>query len=260
MTTSIRVRPDIVPRSADAASSVTLSRAAVPIGSTTVRPDEPSAGPSPAMIPTTRTETGSPEPNRVIWAPTSRPSAAASRSVTRATGSLTSRSGAPRTSGRSRTRGSRAGSMPRTVTGSDSIGWPGSGTRNVRRSIAGAVSATPGTPSIADSVAPDRPVSVNALTRRSARPTSEVTVRSIEASSPALTASAATSTPTPIAIPNTVSRDRAGLATRLRQAYGPRPRMARATARAGRAARSTGRRHGRRGGRARSPRGSGRRG
>ncbi len=84
--------------------------------------------------------------------------------------------------------------------------------------MAGAASAMPGTPSAAVSVAPDSPVSVNADTRSSARPTKSPTVRSIEASRPASMASAATSTPTPIAIPNSVSRLRAGLATRLRQA------------------------------------------
>ena len=151
----------------------------------------------------------------------------------RATGSLSDSSGAPRARDRSRTRDSLAGAMPSTVTGSVEAGRPAAGSRYERRSIAGAVSATPDTRSIALRVVPESPASVNAATRRSARPTSPVTVRSIEASRPASIASAATRTPTPIAMPNTVSRLRPGRAARLRQAYGSRLRMAPARAPAG---------------------------
>ena len=202
------------------------SRWAVAIGRMTVRPDEPSAGPSPARIPVTGTLSGAPAPRMDSSEPRSRPSVAARRSVTRAPVSPVAGSGSPRTTTRSRTRGSRAGSIPRTVTGSVTIGRPGAEPMNDRRSIAGAVRATPGTASSACRVASDSPVSANAATRRSARPARDATVRSIEASSPAPVARAATSTATPIAIPKIVRTLRAGRATSPRQAYGTKPRMA----------------------------------
>ena len=168
-TTSTRVMP-CRPSSAWLSPSATSSRWAVASGRTTVRPDEPRAGPSPARIPVTETLTGAPAPRIDSSEPSVRPSVAARRSVTRAPPSAVAGSGAPRTTTRSRTRGSRVGSMPRTVTGSVTIGRPGAEPMNVRRSMAGAVSATPGTASSACSVASDSPVSANAATRRSARP------------------------------------------------------------------------------------------
>ena len=112
-------------------------------------------------------------------------------------------SGVPARERRGRGRAARArGSIPSTVTGAVSTGRPAGEARNVLRSIAGAVSATPGTASSARSVAAESPVSSNAVTRRSARPTMEATVRSIDASSPASTPSAATSTATPMRDPD----------------------------------------------------------
>ena len=198
--------------------SATLSSMAVRIGRTTVRPPEPSSGPSPVSTPATVTLTGAPAPRTESVSPTSSPSVRASVSVMSAVRSASPASGLPRLSGRSRTRGSATGSMPRTVTGAASTGLPACDPRNVLRSMAGAVAAIPPTPASSARVAADRPFSSNAVRRRSARPTIEATVRSIEASRPASTPSAATSTPTPSAIPTTVSTVRARRAASARQA------------------------------------------
>ena len=97
---------------------------------------------------------------------------------------------------------------------------------NDRRSIAGAVSATPGMASSACRVASDSPVS---------RERGDPQVRTAHDGrdgpldrcvQPGVVARAATSTATPIAIPKIVSRLRAGRATSPRQAYGTKPRMA----------------------------------
>ena len=69
--------------------------------------------------------------------------------------------------------------MPRTVTGAATDpGRPFRPARNARRSVAGAATATPGTASTASSVRAERPASVKAATRRSARPIVASTVRS----------------------------------------------------------------------------------
>ncbi len=82
----MRESPVSVPACSTGAPSATLSAAAVSSGSTTVRPDEPGYGPSPANTPTTRTCSGAPAPSTVSAEPTSSPSSAANRSVIRAAG------------------------------------------------------------------------------------------------------------------------------------------------------------------------------
>ena len=103
----------------DAADAVDeSSRCAVRSGTTTVRPPEPTNGPSPARIPTTVSATGpSAPPWNVTFEPTASPSSAASRSVTRAPNASGPARRSPAASGRSRTCASAAGSMPSIVTG-----------------------------------------------------------------------------------------------------------------------------------------------
>ncbi len=92
------------------------------------------------------------------------------------------------------------------------------GSRYVRRSRAGAATATPGVPAIAAAVPADNPVSLKAATRRSARPTRSRTVVLTEVSTPAFVASPANRTATPRATPRMLNPTRAGRARRLRKA------------------------------------------
>ena len=88
------------------------------------------------------------------------------------------------------------------VTGAGAVfGSSSAGSRYVRRSSAGAATATPGRPRSRRGSPRARPVGPNASTRRSARPTRSRTVRSIEAVIPASVASEAYRTPIPSAIP-----------------------------------------------------------
>src|SRR5438874_2180115 len=67
--------------------------------------------------------------------------------------------------------------MPRTVT-AGAVVPRGAPPRKVRRSIAAAASVTPGVPRTASMASAERPLSRNAETRRSARPTTSLTARS----------------------------------------------------------------------------------
>ena len=116
-TTSMRDRPASPRVVAVAPSSGGANPAAVAIGITIVRPEDPGTGPSPARMPATVTVTGAPAPRRDTSPPTSRPSLAASRSVTSAWPGSRVAAPEPLTVARSRTRASRAGSMPRTRDG-----------------------------------------------------------------------------------------------------------------------------------------------
>ncbi len=90
-------------------------------GTTTIRPNAPLSGPSPARMAMTRKVTRSPAPCMVSGEPSARPSCSASCSEIIALGSPGSRSIEPATRWRSWSCGSAAGSMPRTVTGGGSV-------------------------------------------------------------------------------------------------------------------------------------------
>ena len=116
--TSAGVAPSPTMMSTRLTPSNESSRWAVRSGTTTVRPPEPTNGPSPARIPSTVSATGpSAPPWNVTFEPTASPSSAASRSVTRAPNASGPARRSPAASGRSRICDSAAGSMPSIVTG-----------------------------------------------------------------------------------------------------------------------------------------------
>ena len=200
-------------------------RCAVRSGTMTVRPSRPTDGPSPATIPTTCERDGPFGAGLDVTSePTARASSAASRSVMTTSKASGPWRATPDVSGNSRTLASSTGSMPSTVTGTGStFGSSMSAARYVRRSRAGAATTTPERCRSPRRSPPTGPASPNATTRRSARPTTSRTVRSIDASIPASVASDANRTPTPRAIPMIDSPVRPRRAPRLRQASDVRP-------------------------------------
>ena len=116
--TSRAVAPSPTTMSTRLTPSSPSSRCAVRSGTMTVRPLDPTNGPSPSTIPTTLSEIG---PSAPAWnvrsEPRLRPSSPASRSVTRTVNASGPASSFPAASGNGRTFSSSVGSTPRIVTG-----------------------------------------------------------------------------------------------------------------------------------------------